>query len=76
MMHLDLSAYLERPVDPNMDQLQFNSNIQIFILPYLPLVSSFQDFDSIKGIMITLCVLLVLLISSSDIITLIFLYVW
>jgi hypothetical protein len=71
MMPLGLSAYLERPVDPNMGQLKFDSNIHsdslIFtlILFYLPLVSSLQDFDSITGIMFLLCVLLVQLISSS-----------
>lgn len=71
MMPLDLSAYLERPVDPNMGQLKFDPNIHtdslIFtvISSYRPLVSSLQDFASIKGIILMLCVLLVLLISSS-----------
>jgi len=69
-MPLGLSMYLERPVDPSMGQIQFNSNIHIdslmliLILSYLPLVSSLQDFDYIKGIMLMLCVLLVLIISS------------
>jgi len=54
MMPLGLSAYLERPVNPNTDRLKFDSNIHsdslIFtsILSYLPVVSSLQDFDSIN----------------------------
>jgi hypothetical protein len=53
-MPLGLSTYLETPVDPNMGQLQFDSNIHIdflifiLILSYLLLVSSLLDFDSIN----------------------------
>jgi len=54
---LGMSAYLERPVDPSMGQIQFNSNIYIeylifiLILSYLRLVSSLQDLNPLK----TLC---------------------
>lgn len=57
MTPLGVSAYLERPVDPSMGQIQFNSNIHIdylifiWILSYLQLVSSLQDLKLLK----TLC---------------------